>query len=63
MIIFGGYYGESLVRLSYPYLDNTFNGNGMSYDKHFCKQTKGNRMDTTTYTIGRMWFLDCLRYY
>ena len=35
MIIFGGYYGALLVRLSYPYLDNTFNGNGMSYDKHF----------------------------
>jgi hypothetical protein len=54
MIISGGYYGESLVQSLCPYLDNTFNGNGMSYDKHFCKQTEGNRMDTTTYTIGRL---------
>ena len=62
MIHFGGYYGVLLVQSLYPYLEDTFNGNGISYDKHSLKQTEGNRMDITVYPIGRLWFLDCLCY-
>ena len=62
MVHFGGYYGVLLARLLCPYLEDTFNGNGISYDKHSLKQTEGNRMDITVYPIGRLWFLDCLCY-